>query len=169
MNDLTLRPSNTRQRCSGIKSKGQRCKIHTSFYYKCYSIDLPVCSYHNRVNSIYRWSKIENYHHGPDEVVDWLNYFNGCVNTHAMDPTLAMCVTIAVHKEVPLESSYNDKMMSYFQSSMKYVDESSECPVCYSDDEPCVKISCGHRFCEKCIQSWVRRTPKCPMCRKFIY
>ena len=41
------------------------------------------------------------------------------------------------------------------------------CPIClesYSDAS--VEAGCGHRFCRECLRTWLKRTNRCPTCRR---
>lgn len=40
------------------------------------------------------------------------------------------------------------------------------CPICMEYlKRPC-ETSCGHAFCEYCLNKWLERSDKCPSCRK---
>ena len=48
-----------------------------------------------------------------------------------------------------------------------------ECPICY-EEKPNIKIFCGHRLCQTCWQTIVKRTkenrsPLCPLCRGQVF
>ncbi len=45
---------------------------------------------------------------------------------------------------------------------------SIECPICFEECESYIKLSCNHKFHEKCIKDWVKKSTECPMCRKFL-
>ena len=47
------------------------------------------------------------------------------------------------------------------------VKETSECPVCY-EDENVKKLSCGHTICRKCSKTWLKVFKTCPLCRTII-
>ncbi len=45
-----------------------------------------------------------------------------------------------------------------------------ECPICFDDDEPLVKLSCSHRVCAECIYGILNhRNKSCPLCRRDIF
>jgi hypothetical protein len=41
-----------------------------------------------------------------------------------------------------------------------------ECPVCLTVKQGCLKLPCGHGFCEPCISQWFQTRTTCPMCRE---
>ncbi|KAH3758284.1 tripartite motif-containing protein 65 [Pelomyxa schiedti] len=48
------------------------------------------------------------------------------------------------------------------------VQEEFTCTICQQIfDDPCT-LECGHSFCMKCITTWKRKQPLCPMCRTKI-
>ncbi|KAL3865385.1 hypothetical protein ACJMK2_042777 [Sinanodonta woodiana] len=44
-----------------------------------------------------------------------------------------------------------------------------QCSICMCQMKGAVMTSCGHRFCEKCIQEWVDRQHKCPCCNNPLH
>uniref|UniRef100_A0A0E0QLH1 RING-type domain-containing protein n=1 Tax=Oryza rufipogon TaxID=4529 RepID=A0A0E0QLH1_ORYRU len=42
------------------------------------------------------------------------------------------------------------------------------CPVCLNKLDKPSTTNCGHIFCEKCIQAWLKAQKKCPTCRKSL-
>jgi len=44
-----------------------------------------------------------------------------------------------------------------------------ECAVCMATVRAPVKLACGHRYCEVCIESWLRHSRTCPLCRQVVY
>lgn len=43
-----------------------------------------------------------------------------------------------------------------------------ECTICMDAAKEPSSTACGHLFCDGCIRNWVKKTPKCPICRKKI-
>ena len=45
-----------------------------------------------------------------------------------------------------------------------------ECPICLEEIQDAVQLSCGHSFCNQCIQELKRHqeTPQCPECKEII-
>ena len=39
------------------------------------------------------------------------------------------------------------------------------CPICYEEFDKGSLLSCGHVFHENCIQLWLQKKKKCPVCR----
>ena len=39
------------------------------------------------------------------------------------------------------------------------------CPICYDNNVDYIAEKCNHKFCKKCIDSWLRKNHTCPMCR----
>lgn len=46
--------------------------------------------------------------------------------------------------------------------------DSQECPICLEPDGYMETEVCGHSFHPKCISSWIRSNPSCPVCRSPI-
>ena len=44
------------------------------------------------------------------------------------------------------------------------------CSICYEELTTSVPLSCGHEFCEECINRWFEEHPelRCPYCRQSI-
>jgi len=42
-----------------------------------------------------------------------------------------------------------------------------ECPIC-KDDKELIILNCGHKFCNECITTWLKKSSTCPMCRRVI-
>lgn len=41
-----------------------------------------------------------------------------------------------------------------------------ECPICYLIAMDAVVTTCCEQvFCRRCLETWVRQTPNCPMCK----
>ena len=45
-------------------------------------------------------------------------------------------------------------------------EEEEECPVCLGTYPVDCQLSCRHKFCHRCINSWSHRQHSCPLCRK---
>lgn len=44
--------------------------------------------------------------------------------------------------------------------------ETSDCPICHGRLRSCVAlVPCGHAFCKRCVQEWLKRSSSCPSCR----
>ncbi len=44
--------------------------------------------------------------------------------------------------------------------------EKKECPICLTQiRKDCRELSCGHTFCDNCIDEWWKRQLNCPMCK----
>ena len=49
--------------------------------------------------------------------------------------------------------------------------EDMSCPICLEnmkDVDRCLKLDCGHIFCEKCIYKWFERKKTCPVCKVYL-
>ena len=45
-------------------------------------------------------------------------------------------------------------------------DHPYECPICKVDDmKEYVETPCGHKYCQECIKSWMKKNNSCPYCR----
>jgi hypothetical protein len=40
-----------------------------------------------------------------------------------------------------------------------------ECPICLGETPFPIRLPCGHKFCENCIQQWHQKQKDCPVCR----
>jgi Ring finger domain len=50
-------------------------------------------------------------------------------------------------------------------------EEEEKCPVClleFEDQEQVKQLPCGHLFHEGCIDSWLVRNSKCPICKRDV-
>lgn len=43
--------------------------------------------------------------------------------------------------------------------------DDEECPICYENVVDYTSEKCNHKFCKKCINSWLKTHHTCPMCR----
>jgi hypothetical protein len=43
-----------------------------------------------------------------------------------------------------------------------------DCPICLDVVKSPVLLTCTHRFCATCIDTWSKRNPTCPLCRGTI-
>ena len=39
-----------------------------------------------------------------------------------------------------------------------------ECPICSDTKMVCRKTKCNHKFCDECLQEWLKESKKCPTC-----
>ena len=39
------------------------------------------------------------------------------------------------------------------------------CSICFEENQPEIKLNCGHSFCKDCTNRWLIRNPNCPNCR----
>lgn len=48
------------------------------------------------------------------------------------------------------------------------IEDGEECSICmdslHNPDVICVKTTCEHLFCKRCITKWLRSSRKCPLC-----
>ena len=52
--------------------------------------------------------------------------------------------------------------------TLKHCLEELQCPICTEIFVSPSLTTCGHIFCQKCIQNWSNRSPNCPICRGFV-
>lgn len=59
---------------------------------------------------------------------------------------------------------------NYFNFNLdNYIVLNESCPICLTYFIKYIYItSCGHKFCKRCIKSWLNYSTKCPICRKNI-
>lgn len=43
-------------------------------------------------------------------------------------------------------------------------DEDKECAICFEVMKEATGLPCGHKFCDKCVQPWIKEKGKCPTC-----
>lgn len=44
--------------------------------------------------------------------------------------------------------------------------DDNTCSICYDKSVDISLITCGHKFCHKCIGKWMDKNNTCPICRK---
>lgn len=50
------------------------------------------------------------------------------------------------------------------------ITKNDECPICldnlFDTDATICKLPCNHSYCQPCIYSWLKTSPKCPLCNQ---
>lgn len=56
------------------------------------------------------------------------------------------------------------------RNSTVYTKESVDCSICYENEDKIIRrLSCGHEFHLKCIDTWLAKRKNCPYCRKVFW
>jgi len=88
-------------------------------------------------------------------------------------------ISNTVNEKYSEKETHNDIINNIHSFSFKKVNTNNDnltndynnCIVCMCDieeNEECKKLKCGHMFHSSCIDSWLKRTLECPMCRNVI-
>jgi len=156
------------ERCSGLTSRGRRCCKKTLNFYRCYNVDIPLCTHHRHSNPIFNWSYNGDYSSSHETVVRWLDFFNDITAKSNIPPWLAVYITSRLYEHVPSDMPQYD-LMTVFFNSVFLPSEPIECPVCMdSNSDEYVTTPCGHSFCRACISRWMYTSVQCPLCREII-
>ena len=65
----------------------------------------------------------------------------------------------------PSQGGECKRVITYSTPTICDIEQS--CPICmepYENDETISILSCGHQFKHLCLQTWLEKNPRCPMC-----
>ena len=152
------------QQCCGITSNKQRCKNISNGTSSCYRIQVPTCRYHKTKNWFYEWSILDRYDvPTPDLILRYLKNFYAIQKINPTTNALT-CVMMTTHAWPTTDTT------NFFNSLFIEPECTGECPVCIESNFLQYNLKrCRHGFCWKCITTWVREMPTCPMCRKNVF
>ena len=150
--------------CYGKTCRGRRCKLKTRNAYKCYGIEVPICTYHKNDNIVYNWSCSRQPTYTPEKIRSFLSFYNHCVNK-GIHQWLAVLISAELHKTRMFVSA--EEIIQLFRNTI-FAATRGECSVCYETYDDALKTRCGHTFCEACLIRWTSTNVTCPMCRKLI-
>ncbi len=51
----------------------------------------------------------------------------------------------------------------------KPIEEDIECPICYDKFKKGLELRCGHKYCKKCIKTWLKTNNNCPYCKCSVF
>lgn len=54
--------------------------------------------------------------------------------------------------------------VSDIDSVSQFLFEEIDCPICSKTKMVSRKTSCNHKFCDECLQEWLKESKKCPIC-----
>lgn len=54
--------------------------------------------------------------------------------------------------------------VSDIDSVSQFLFEEVDCPICSQTKMVCRKTNCNHKFCDECLQEWLKESKKCPIC-----
>jgi len=152
--------------CYGKTFRGRRCKVKSRNTYMCYGIELPVCTYHDKQNVIYRWSLSRKNSAIPEKIRNFLAFYSHCVHL-GINHWVSVVVTAEVYTLLGLNTA-KTVILELFYSKVFIPAELGECSICYDSPISILQTRCGHIFCKSCIISWTTNNITCPMCRKII-
>lgn len=120
-----------------------------------------------KLNSVYN-AKLEYYSHLQrisDSLVSMLQLENPARNT-----ILKSVKDGSRHKQNLEKISMAESRVKYLTSLEKLKTsienyQTFSCPICLGKITMGAIIKCGHFFCRKCIQSWLKNHSSCPMCK----
>lgn len=73
------------------------------------------------------------------------------------------------YNQEDLNNDHNNQRKDRNQNEKKERNEDKwTCPICFDKLQSPVVTQCGHVFCYDCIDHWLLRSNKCPMCNKPI-
>jgi hypothetical protein len=100
------------------------------------------------------------------------------INHIQSDVLLSTCTLLQQKLAVAKRNLTNEKKtydsikntLNYLQRAIKDIKNQETCPICLEEIEQLVITSCGHKFCSKCCEEYIKTASryKCPLCNNIL-
>jgi hypothetical protein len=101
-----------------------------------------------------------------------INYYNNNFNANSLLSRMHDHIDgMSEHDDdtsAPINSTIRDEHVDPIKKSFENIinSENNECSICLSNNnQEWLRIKCNHEFCKKCITTWFKTNPTCPLCR----